>query len=97
MLLLVFVIALVFALPNITGLAKLPEELLLPIVSNIDSYQDLDALNMSSKAFYPSILPIFDFTTACQVLDVWPNAKLQIRSDFVLLILCATHIFIKWF
>lgn len=67
MIILSFVIALIYAAPTTTSIPELPAELLLPIVSNIASFKDLITFNMTSKAAFPLIRPIFDFSTACQI------------------------------
>lgn len=94
MFLLSFSIAIVWAAP-VDGFPAIPNDLILPIVANIGSYRDLCALNMTSKAFYPIIRPIFDFTSACQVApsDVWPNSRLEIKMDAIANpVICANHL-----
>lgn len=95
MLVIAFAFALVMAIPGSMGFAKLPAELLLPIVSNIGSYNDLIAFNMTSKAVFPLIRPIFDFATACQIPsnEVWTNHNLEVETDPIIdLNRCAAHL-----
>lgn len=87
--------ALVYAVPTTTGITKLPTDLVLPIVSNIESYRELTAFNITSKIFYPLIRPIFDFSTACQVpsKEVWTNRKIRIGTDRIInMNSCASHL-----
>lgn len=68
------------------GLTKIPSELIIPIVSHIGSFDELVALNTTSKAMFPHIRPIFDFASACQVpiRKIWPNDQLLIETDKII-------------
>lgn len=91
-------VSLLFAISNAnptpTGLVAMPADLILPIVSHL-SYQELVALNRTNKSFYAIARPIFEFESACQVVDVkvWKDSKLQIVTDKITdFSRCAVHL-----
>lgn len=77
------------------GFTYIPSDSIMPLVSNIGSYRDLVALNMTNKALYPLLRPIFDFSTECQVSSesTWPSRQLEIDTDMISNVnLCAIHL-----
>lgn len=89
-------LTIVWAVHASTVLGDIPVDLIRPIVSYISSHQELVALNRTSKAFYPSLRPIFDFESACQVYHshTWQlDRMLIIRADDIDDVnVCAIHL-----